>query len=267
MNENDNTQNFDSESSSDFEEVVNSEDEVLNDISGETEKYDDVDVIEEKENKITEGIAEPFVSVKYNHRNRNLSKDEAIQLIQKGLHTESLRNKLEYAAECQGVDINELVDKIVTAPENAYKNYLEKMYGEGSSEVDIGMEIYRQKQSDKYKKILQDREKSDQEKREIERKENVNLRLADEYLALKSNIPNAPEYSKLPNSVIIEAAEGKRDLYSAYLHYLYNEKMKIDAAKTSEKIATNASAGTMKNKSGENTSSADRNFLSGLWSR
>ncbi len=196
-----------------------------------------------------------------------MSKEAAIELIQKGLHTESLRNKLEYAAESQGLDVNEFVDRIASAPEKAYKNYLEKMYGKGSPEIEIGMEIYRKKQSDKYKKFFEEREKSIELQKECERKQNVNLRLADEYLALKANMPDAPEYGKLPNSVIIEAAEGKRDLYSAYLHYLYNEKLKIDAAQKTEAAATNASAGTMKNKSGDNTSSADRNFLSGLWSR
>lgn len=211
-------------------------------------------------------VSEPFISVQYNHKNRNFTKDEAIEFIQKGMHTESLRNKLEYAAFVQGVDVNGLVERIVTAPENAHRKYLENLYGVGSKEVEVGMEIYRQSQSENYKKILAERENSiENVKRETE-KQGVNARLADEYITLKTQMPEAPEYSALPDSVIIEAAEGKRDLYSAYLCYLHKEKQKIDAAKQKQTAAASASTGAMKS-SGDNVSSAERNFLSGLWNK
>ena len=208
--------------------------------------------------------SEPFITVQYNHKNRNFTKGEAINFIQKGMHTEALRAKLEYLANEQGTDVNTLVERIISAPENNYKSYLEQMYGKGSLEVEIGMDIYREKRSDEYKKIM---DYSQKELVEAEKFQNTNLRLAQEYIDLKAQMPEAPDYSALPDSVIIEAADGKRDLYSAYLRYLYNENVKIDAAKKSQEAAATASSGIMGNNSVDNITSAERNFLSGLWGR
>ena len=213
---------------------------------------------------VSENTAEPFVSVQYNHKNRDFTKEEAIKFIQKGMHTESLRAKLEYLAKEQGTDINSLVEKIVSAPEKAYRAHLEAMYGKDSTDVEIGMAIYREKQSGEYKKIMSESESSIEREAEIK---SVNSRLADEYINLKSEMPDAPDYSDLPDSVIMEAAEGKRDLYSAYLRYLHREKMKIDAAKNTQQAATSASSGAMGRNSQDDITSAERSFLSGLWSK
>lgn len=213
------------------------------------------------ENKTAE---EPFVSVQYNHKLRDFTKEEAINFIQKGMHTEVLRQKLEYLAKTQKTDINSLVEKMITAPENAYRKYLEELYGVGNENVDIGMKIYREKQGDEYKKIMSEMENGVKEQEKIT---NVNSRLADEYLELKNQFPDAPHYCDLPDSVIVEAAQGKRDLCSAYLCYLHKEKQKIDAANKTREAANAASSGKMSNTEADVMSSADRGFLSGLWSR
>ena len=203
---------------------------------------------------------QPFIKVQYNHKNRYFTKEEAVQFIQKGMHTEALRSKLEYLAKMQNTDVNTIVEKMITAPEEAYKSYLEKLYGKDSKDVKIGMQIYREKQSKEYKDIINAGEK-------LKTQENINMRLADEYLYLKQQIPNAPEYSKLPDSVIIEAASGKRDLFSAYLCYLHKEQTKIDAAKEVQEAAKNASAGTMNQGNGDSVSLLEKGFLNGLWSK
>ena len=100
----------------------------------------------------------------------------------------------------------------------------------------------------------------------MENKNNINSRLADEYLYLKQQIPDAPQYSELPDDVIVEAANGKRDLFSAYLCYLHKEKVKISAAQKTQEAAQTASAGKM-NSIGDNTSLLEQGFLSGLWSK
>ena len=211
-------------------------------------------------------VSEPFVSVQYNHKNRDFTKEEAINFIQKGMHTEGLRNKLEYIAAAQGTDVNALVDKLVSAPENAHRRYLEGLYGKDSKDVEIGMDIFRAKQSENYKKIMAERQDSIETENRKEEEKSVVSRLAGEYLMLKNEVPDAPEYSELPSEVIIEAAEGKRDLCSAYLRYMYKEKMKIDAAKKTQKSAASASTGAMKS-GGDNSSAMDRGFLSGLWQK
>ncbi|MBR6502283.1 MAG: hypothetical protein IKT42_02465 [Clostridia bacterium] len=250
-------------------------DTILDDSSEKENDFDDIDEIitpdeesqyteNQQQDKENESTNEPFVSVQYNHKNRDFTKEEAIQFIQKGMHTENLRTKLEYLAKSQGVDVNTLVDKIVTAPENEHRNRLEMLYGKDSENVEIGMAIFRQKQSEEYKKLMGEHEKSVEKQENIK---NVNLRLADEYITLKTEIPNAPQYSELPDSVIIDAASGNRDLYSAYLHYLNKEKIKIEAANKTKEAANAASTGKMGTSSGNNLNSTERKFLSGLWQR
>lgn len=208
--------------------------------------------------------SEPFVSVQYNHKNRDFTKEEAINFIQKGMHTEALRAKLEYLAKAQGTDVNSLVEKIVMAPETAYRIHLEQLYGKDSQDVEIGMAIYREKQNKEYKQLMAEHENNINEQKKTE---SVNSRLAEEYLVLKSEMPDVPDYSELPDSVIIEAAEGKRDLYSAYLHYLHKEKKEIDAAKKTQQAADTASSGRMGGNNADGVTSAERSFLSGLWER
>ncbi len=232
--------------------------EIIEDVVRDTDvSYMQESVSEKKE-------SEPFISVRYNHKNRDFTKEEAKKFIQKGMHTEALRAKLEYLAKSQGTDVNSIVEKIIKAPEETHRSYLESMYGKGSPDVEIGMDIYRQKQSDEYKKLMLDQENFIKENETINE---INSRLANQYLTLKNEMPNAPQYNELPDSVILEAAEGKRDLYSAYLHYLNKERMKIEAAQKTQQAANDASLGKM-GKGGEDTmNSSDRNFLLGLWSK
>ena len=247
--------------SSDEGNIVTPDDSELDreDVARDTEPQTAQRSVSEKE-----AAKEPFVSVQYNHKNRDFTREEAINFIQKGMHTEALREKLEYMAKTQGTDINSLVEKMVAAPENAYRKYLEGLYGAGHENIEIGMKIYREKQGDDYKKIMSEMEESVKIQ---EKTKSINSRLADEYIELKNQFPQAPEYCDLPDSVIVEAAQGKRDLYSAYLCYLHKEKMKIDAAEKTKKASDAAGLGKMSNTEADVISSAERNFLSGLWSK
>ena len=268
MDENYNVQNSDYEGTtpqiSDETTDIGIEDKGIVTPNDETLSNEDVtrdaDELYAQESATEKKVSEPFVSAQYNHKKRDFTKEEAIKYIQKGMHTESLRAKLEYLAVKQGTDVNSLVERIVSAPEDAYRKHLEAMYGKDSEDVEIGMEIYREKQTGDYKKIALENQKE-------ANKNNINERLADEYINLKVEMPDAPEYSELPDSVIIEAAEGKVDLYSAYLRYLHKEKKKIDAAKEKQEAATTASSGKMGKNSGDNISLSEKNFLSGLWGR
>lgn len=227
----------------------------------------DAEISAQKTASDTADNKESFVTVQYNHKTKELSKEEAVQLIQKGMHTESLRTKLEYLADRYGTDVNSLVEKMVAAPEEAHRLHLEQLYGKGSEDVEIGMQIYREKQTDQYKKMLAERKNGETIKKNDEEIKSVNSRLANEYLKLKSEIPEAPDYANLPDSVIIEAAQGSRDLLSAYLCYLNREKIKIDAAKKTQQAANIASSNSMKSENVSSVNSQERSFLSGLWGK
>ena len=217
----------------------------------------------ESDNNATQPVA-PFLSVQYNHEDRPLSREETVDLVQIGMHHKALHQKLDYAASLSGTDVNTLIDRIIKAPEEAHRKHLEELYGEGTEDVEIGMEIFRKKQGDTYNQIVADRESAAKAATEQQEK-TTQSRLAEEYIELKKEIPDAPEYAQLPDAVIVEAASGKRDLMSCYLRYLHRENQNIAAAQSAQQEAAKASAGTMGTGEGDNTSSFDKGFLEGLW--
>ncbi len=209
---------------------------------------------------------EPFVTVRYNHENRDLTREQTVTYAQKGIHMEALHTKLGCLAASLDMDVDAFVDRLVKAPEDAHRKHLEELYGKDSEDVEIGMEIFRKKQSADYEKLLSEKSKQQSERERLEEK-SVQSRLAEQYRELKREIPDTPDFAHLPDSVITEAASGKRDLFSAYLRYLYSENKKIDAANKSQQAAAEASAGSKAQTGADDMSSFDRGFLDGIWGR
>lgn len=202
-----------------------------------------------------------FMTLRYNHEDVPLSEDEARRLAQLGKRYEAVYDRLDYGAALSGKSVDKFVDDLISVPENEYRKHLEEMYGEGSEDVEIGMNIWREKQKADYRKVLESRRK-EAEQAENEKKEDTRSRLADEYIELKGDIPDAPEYNALPDSVIAEAASGKRDLLSAYLRYMHKEKKQIDVAQKTEEAAKSASTGQMNSEADKDDSLIDA-FIKG----
>lgn len=207
----------------------------------------------------------PFMTVRYNHEDKNLTRDEAVTLAQKGMNYDKLHGKLDYLASLQGVDVDTLVKRLIEAPEAAHRKHLEELYGEDSADVEIGMNIFREKQSENYKKYVADRENAAKEKTENEQK-TIQTRLAEEFIELQREFPDVAEFKDLPDSVIREASDGKRDLVSCYLKFLHAENKKIKAAESAAAAAAKSSAGSMSGE-GEQISNEERQFLAGLWGK
>ncbi len=212
-----------------------------------------------------EQVPPPFITVRYNHEDKPLSQQEAITLAQKGMHYEKLYGKLDYLASLQEIDVNTFIERLVEAPEAAHRKHLEGLYGEDSEDVEIGMNIFREKQAENYKKYVADRDKAEKEKTENEQR-TTQSRLAEEFIELQREFPEVAEFKNLPDSVIREASGGKRDLISCYLKYLHSENKRIKAAENTAAAAQESSAGSMSSASGE-ISSEERQFLDGLWGR
>lgn len=212
-----------------------------------------------------EQVPPPFMTVRYNHEDKPLTQAEAITLAQKGMHYDTLHGKLDYLASLQGVDVNTFVERMIEAPEVAHRKHLEELYGEDSADVEIGMNIFREKQAENYKKYVADREKAAQEKTENEQR-TTQSRLAEEFIELQREFPEVAEFKDLPDSVIVEASGGKRDLISCYLKYLHTENKRIKAAEDTAVAASKSSAGSMSSAGGE-ISNEERQFLDGIWGR
>lgn len=206
-------------------------------------------------NKKSETTKEPekaFMSINYNHESKDLTKEEAVKLAQIGMKIKnsgrefdtlnSLYNKLDYIAAQRDCSVEEFVDSILSYDDEEHRNALLEKFGGDGPEINDLMQIYRQKQQEKYNSILNDR-KSAKENEEKNRQISLETRLADEFVELKKEFPEVNNFLDLPKEVKVQAANGK-DLLSSYLRYLHTQKKKIDAADLAEKSASRASTGS-----------------------
>ncbi len=200
----------------------------------------------------------PFLSFRFNHEDKALTRDEAVNAAQIGLKYGEISEKLDRAAAIKGTSAEELIDSIIASEREIYKSGLAERLGEDSEMVERLMKLYDIEQADKYKQAIESR-KAEAEKNE----HSLNERLASEFLTLKGEFPEYAEYGNLPAEVR-RAAESGKNLMSALLLHRHREEKKMAAAKESEAAAAKATAGSL---SGEvdNESTDIKEFKAGLW--
>lgn len=200
----------------------------------------------------------PFLSFRYNHENRDLTRDEAINAAQIGLKYGEISEKLDRAAAIKGVSAVELLDSVISAERENYRNSLFERLGDDEETIDRLMKLYDIEQADKYEKALEDK------KAQAEIKEHsLNERLANEFVSLKADFPEYAEYGNLPAEVRREAEKGT-DLITALLLHKHREEKTAAAAKQAETAAAKATAGSLTGQS-DNESNDIKEFKAGLW--
>lgn len=200
----------------------------------------------------------PFLSFRFNHEEKVLSRDEAVNAAQIGLKYGAISEKLDRAAAIKGVSAAELIDSMISAERDKYRSDLVEKLGEDGETVERLMKLYDIEQADKYQKVINDK-KAESEKQE----QTLNERLANEFISLKAEFPEYAEYGNLPVDVRREAENG-RDLMSALLLHQHRINKAAASQKEQEAVAAKATAGSL---SGENDNeSADINgFIAGVW--
>lgn len=204
----------------------------------------------------------PFLEIKYNHESKGLTREEAATWAQKGMHYDGLYQNLERIADLKGVSVKDLINSFETEQDEAYRRELAERFGDDEETINIMMEHY---QNGKQGKI--DAAKNKRLQDEATAEQNINTRLANEFIELQKEFPELSEFADLPESVRRAAAEGK-DLTHAYLLHRHRENKKIAAAKASEEAAAAKSAGSMAdNPSADTKTDAEKSFLNALWGR
>lgn len=204
-------------------------------------------------------VVTPFLEIQYNHEKRNLSREEAITLAQKGIHYQGTYDTLERVAALKGQSVKEFLSGLETAQDEAYRQGLIEKFGEDEDTIDKMMELYN---INKQKTI--DNAKESQRAAAEQEEQTVNERLAQEFVEMKnSDFPELTEFKDLPEEVR-RAAFGGLSLSHAYLKYMHDENKKIAAAKASQEEAAKKSTGSMaSDKEDANTSVSA--LLKGLW--
>jgi hypothetical protein len=216
------------------------------------------DTSEQDEGEDTEEVA-PFLEVQYNHEKRNLTRDEAITLAQKGIHFQSAYDTIERVAALKGQSVNEFLSGLESAQDEAYRRSLEEKFGEDEDTIDKMMELYN---INKQKTL--DNAKENQRAAAEQEEQTINERLANEFVEMKNgDFPELTEFKDLPEEVKRAAFEGL-SLSHAYLKHMHNENKKIAAEKASQEAAAKKSTGSMAgDKEDVNTSTSA--LLKGLW--
>lgn len=207
----------------------------------------------------------PFMTVRYNHRSRALTKDEAVTLAQKGLYYDEklapVYAKLDYLAAQYGMTADAFAESLISSSEDKLRAELSERYDDPEA-VERMVELSRRERQEKYERLTAVRRASEKAAQNI-RRESLERRLAREYRELKNEFPETESFAALPKGVK-ELAAGGMDLLSAYLRYRHSEEKRIAAYQRNSERARDASAGTAA--SYESEAPSDRAFIRGLWS-
>ena len=203
----------------------------------------------------------PSLSVRFNHRDVELPYDEAVKYAQQGMLYENkispVMDKLEYYASVVGEPAAELLDKLIGESERDYRERLEAKLGDDLALVEDMMELYHNKNREKYQKLLKS------ETAEKENSENAADSFESQLAELKGEFPEIKTADDIPQSVIDESSD--QPLMFAYMKYLHEQKKRVEAERLAAENARNASAGSMF--SAETESDIDSAFLKGINSR
>ena len=183
--------------------------------------------------------------IRYNHEDKELTRDEVVQYAQKGHKYDALAptlDKLSFLASIQGKGATEWLEEQIKNAEENYRQELADKYDD-EEVINLFMERYKAENEAKYNKYKSDKADADTQA-EKKAMETLEGRIATEFLELQGEFPEVKDVSELPKAVLEQVKKGK-NLTDAYLRYKHAENKRVAEAKQTAKASTNASAGKM----------------------
>ncbi len=92
-------------------------------------------------------------------------------------------------------------------------------------------------------------------------------RLAEEYDALRREVPTVGEFSALPDGAVRLAAEERIPLLDAYLRWEHRERCRIEAERTAQRTAAAAATGALSPGTAAYASPTEAAMMRGIWGR
>jgi hypothetical protein len=203
----------------------------------------------------------PFLEIKYMKEMKGLTREEAKDLCEKGMHYSALHDKLDYIAAQQDTTVDALLDGIVQSMEDAKRAELEARFGDDDDVINDLMTLYHNSQKEKYEKVKADRKAAD-----VQEEQSVNQRIATEFTAMKKDFPELTDYASLPAEVRKAAADGMPLAY-AYLMHNHTENQKVATAAKQAEEAAKKTPGSMTTDENDSATEAEKRFLAGLWGK
>lgn len=220
---------------------------------------------EDAEQNGTDGVdSDPFLSVRFNHEDRELTQAEAQSYAQKGMQAEPLMADLRYLAAQDGhKSVKEFLETLKKAAEDSRMDNIRGQLVDEDNE-DLINAIYSAEVS-KIKNAAGVIE-ADERKAFAAEYENEHTRLADEFIALQKEFPELKEFKDVSKSVLQMAQKEKISLLDAQLRFNHAENKKIKQAEQSAAAAAESSTGSMQSSENNVNSSVLDAVLKGIWS-
>ena len=220
---------------------------------------------EDAEQNGTDGVdSAPFLSVRFNHEDRELTQAEAQSYAQKGMQAEPLMADLRYLAAQDGYkSVKEFLETLKKAAEDSRMDNIRGQLVDEDNE-DLINAIYSAEVS-KIKNAAGVIE-ADEQKAFAAEYENEHTRLADEFIALQKEFPELKEFKEVSKSVLQLAQKEKISLLDAQLRFNHAENKKIKEAEQSAAAAAESSTGSMQSSENNVNSSVLDAVLKGIWS-
>ena len=193
---------------------------------------DNIDLGADDLDTIPNDDAQPFITVKYNHKLENIPLDEAKEIIQKSMHSQDTLKKLQFLANGKGISLNDYVNDVFEAEELKEIARLEEEFSDDNE----GFIEALNKRKGKFEEAFLEMLKEENEP------EDLNRRLADEFFELIDYFPNMSSINDLPEEVLREAAEQNKSLVVTYAIYKAKEQAKLIEANEKNNINKLSSA-------------------------
>ena len=194
-----------------------------------------------------------YVTVKYNHNEKNLSLKEAADIIQKNMCDESSIKNLQFLAANKGVTLPEFVNEIFEANEKEELMRLKEQF-EGDDESYLkALNARKAKNEEAFLEMLNSAEPAD-----------LNKRIADEYFELIEQFPEIKSIEDLPESVLKAAADSGKSLEYCYLLHKSKEQEKLLLGATRELENLRSSANSFRSEKVAGNDPAIEAMLKGI---
>ncbi len=183
--------------------------------------------------------------IRYNHEDKELTRDEVVQYAQKGHKYDALAptlDKLSFLASIQGKGATEWLEEQIKNAEENYRQELADKYDD-EEVINLFMERYKAENEAKYNKYKSDKADADTQA-EKKAMETLEGRIATEFLELQGEFPEYTDVTQIPADVLKLVKKGT-NLTDAVLRYKHQEQKRINLAKQTAKSNADASTGKM----------------------
>lgn len=211
----------------------------------------------------TEQVAQPItIPVKFNKQHKELTIDEAAVYAQKGMKWDDFtptHEKMKFLAAAANMSVEQLTDALIERQDKTLK---EQLLEECGGNEDIANRLYEVEKAKQQKAF--DALKEQESKIQLTEQEQLNKRLANDFLELQAEIPEMATIDKVPKKVLEMAVDKDISILDAYLRYQHAEGKKTQTVKAKAETATQNSTGSMKAAPNSPSPEIDA-MMKGLW--